>query len=158
MSPTSWRSPAPPCEFDLCSTDSADLDVISEELGLHELAVEDVGIPTKAAETGPLPRPTCSLMVRLRPRGEPGRVQLGVAHEINVFLTRNAMVTVRADDEVRHRRGGGPVGRLAQPGRRRGAVPAACVLDYVVDFHFQAIQDLDYQDRAPWRTSRFDGE
>jgi magnesium transporter len=127
--------------FDLCAPAPAELGKIGEELGLHELAVEDV------------------LMDHQRPKldvydshlfisvygvhvDEEGALQ---PVEIDVFATRNALVTVRQDDRfdidavvARWDAGGG----LAKNGV---SFLLHGLLDYVVDGHFDLVQSLDGQ-------------
>ena len=126
--------------FDLCGSDTADLDVISDELGLHELAVEDVRDPHQRPKLDHYPEHLFLVAYALEVDVKTGQLR---AHEINIFVTRNAVVTVREDegfdiDEVVSRWDGAP--NLAGDGV---AFLLHGVLDYVVDSHFQAIQELD---------------
>lgn len=126
--------------FDLCGEDTADLFVIREELGLHELAIEDV------RDRGQRPKvdhyPEHLFVVAYSLVMDDASEQL-VAHELNVFVTHNALVTVRDDegfdiDAVVARWDGAP--NLVGNGV---AFLLHGVLDYVVDSHFAAIQELD---------------
>jgi magnesium transporter len=126
--------------FDLCGSDTADLDVISDELGLHELAVEDVRDPHQRPKLDHYPEHLFLVAYALEVDVKTGQLR---AHEINIFVTKNAVVTVREDegfdiDEVVSRWDGAP--NLAGDGV---AFLLHGVLDYVVDSHFQAIQELD---------------
>jgi magnesium transporter len=128
--------------FDLCGSDSVDLDVISQELGLHELAVEDVRDPHQRQRPKLDHYPEHLFLVAFALEMDPTTSQLR-AHEINVFVTKNAVVTVREDegfniDEVVSRWDGAP--NLAGD---TVAFLLHGVLDYVVDTHFEAIQELD---------------
>jgi magnesium transporter len=118
------------------------LDVIRDELGLHELAIEDV------RDSGQRPKvdhyPEHLFVVAYSLEVKSGTSEL-VGHEINVFVTHNALVTVRADegfdiDAVVARWDGAP--NLTANGV---AFLLHGVLDYVADTHFSAIQELDNQ-------------
>ena len=126
--------------FDLCGSDSDDLEVIREELGLHELAIEDVRHPHQRPKLDHYPEHLFLVAYSLE---LDERTNLLRAHEINVFVTSNALVTVRADegfdiDAVVARWDGAP--GLAQSGV---AFLLHGLLDYVVDTHFAAIQQMD---------------
>ena len=127
---------------DLCAPGPEDLEVIADELGLHTLAVE-------AATSG-----------RQRPKFErfPGHDFLNayavrvdvtagelVTGEIAAFITSNALVTVRKDDEV-------PIDGLvacwdANADLNPYGIGALVhgLLDFVVDGHFEAVESLDEQ-------------
>lgn len=136
------KDPANTLWFDLCSVDAADLDVVRRELGLHELAVEDV------LDTGQRPKvdhyPEHLFIVAYSMNLDPGTVQLRT-HEVGVFVTQHAVVTVRDEegfdiDEVVQRWDSSPV--LAPSGV---AFLLHGILDYIVDTHFDAVQALDDQ-------------
>ncbi|WP_121011742.1 magnesium transporter CorA family protein [Saccharothrix australiensis] len=125
---------------DLCGPSQADLAAIADELGLHELAVEDALHPHERPKLDRYDT-HCFLSayaVRLDP--DSGRLS---TFELSAFLTPRALVTVRADDrfdmaavtarwdESRQLAGSG-VGFLAHG-----------LLDAVVDGHFEAVQALD---------------
>lgn len=124
--------------FDLCSPSPDDLTLLGEELGLHELAVEDV-------LCGPQ-RPKVDVYdnhLFLSVYGvhcDAGRV---VPVEVDVFVTRNALVTVRESErfdigEVTRR--WDAMGRLAGHGV---TFLLHGLLDYVVDTHLDLVQDLE---------------
>jgi magnesium transporter len=130
--------------FDLCGSDTADLAVIRDELGLHELAVEDVQEPHQRPKLDHYPEHLFLVAYSL----EMDRTDQLRAHEINVFVTRNAVVTVRADDGFDI---DAVVARWdSAPNLARGGVAFLLhgVLDYVVDTHFTAAQQLDNQTEA----------
>ncbi|MEU6998904.1 magnesium transporter CorA family protein [Nonomuraea sp. NPDC046570] len=124
--------------FDLCSPTPADLGVIAEELGLHELAVEDV--------LNDHQRPKLDVYdshLFLTVYGV--HLDDGILDpvEISVFVTPNALVTVRENahfdiDEVVRRWDGN--GRLAEHGV---SFLLHGLLDVVVDGHFELIQEFD---------------
>jgi magnesium transporter len=130
--------------FDLCEPTAADLESIREELGLHELAVED------------------ALQEHQRPKVDRYKTHLFVTaysvaldtstgqlemHEVAVFITSDAMVTVRKTpgfdiDDVVRRWDSTDVGAVTTGFLLYG------LLDYVVDTHFEAVQSLDTQIEA----------
>ena len=131
--------------FDLCRPDAKDLAAISEELGLHALAVEDA---IAEHERPKLDRYQTHLFVTAY------AVTLDTASgqldscEVAAFVTDRALVTVRKDerfdiDTVVKRWDDSPdltkygVGFLLYG-----------LLDYVVDTHFEAVQALDSQIEA----------
>ena len=127
---------------DLCAPGPEDLELLADELGLHALAVE-------AATSG-----------RQRPKFDrfPGRdfltayaVRLDVTtgelvtDEIAAFITSNALVTVRKDDEF-------PIDGLVarwddNTDINKYGIGAHVhgLLDFVVDGHFEAVEALDDQ-------------
>lgn len=126
--------------FDLVEPTAEDLQSISEELGLHALAVEDA---TTEHERPKLDRYdthlfTTAYSVRLdMPMG-----QLSTA-EVAAFVTANALVTVRMDENfdiaaVMKRWDDSP--ELAKSGV---SFLLHGLLDYVVDTHFETVQALD---------------
>jgi magnesium transporter len=131
--------------FDLCEPTAEDLASISEELGLHRLAVKDA---IDAHQRPKLDRYASHVFVNCYAVVlDPASGQLAT-HEVAVFVTGNALVTVRksdgfAIDEV--------VDRWDQ-----SADLAKCgvqfllhgLLDYVIDTHFEAVQVLDAQIEA----------
>lgn len=131
--------------FDLCEPSAADLATISEELGLHPLAVEDAVHEHQRAK---LDRYDTHLFVTSY------AVALNEATgeldtcEVDAFVTPRALVTVRRSERF----------DIDAVIRRWDGSPdlTACgvsfllhgVLDYVVDTHFEAVQALDSQIEA----------
>ncbi|MBO3747294.1 magnesium transporter CorA family protein [Streptosporangiaceae bacterium NEAU-GS5] len=131
--------------FDLCAPEREDLQAITEELSLHELAVEDV------------------LQHNLRPKldryegflflnayavtydEKSGRLE---TIEASAFITKNALVTVRKDERF----------RIDEVVKRWDATPGLAehgvlflvygLLDYVVDGHLDVVQEMDEQVEA----------
>ena len=136
--------PATVVWFDFCEPTEADLESIREELGLHELAVED------------------ALEEHARPKVDRYKTHLFVAaysvaldtatgelasHEVAAFVTRDALVTVRKDrgfdiDDVLRRWDDTDVGAVTTGFLLYG------LLDHVVDSHFEAVQSLDTEIEA----------
>ena len=130
--------------FDLCEPTMADLASIGEELGLHELAVEDA---VHERQRPKLDRYKSHLFVTAY------SVVLNAAtgeldtHEVAAFLTSQALVTVRKSpgfdiDEVVRRWDSSDVAAVSTGLLFYG------LLDYVVDTHFEAVQSLDSQIEA----------
>ncbi|MGH3124150.1 MAG: magnesium transporter CorA family protein [Streptosporangiaceae bacterium] len=131
--------------FDLCEPTAADLASISEELGLHPLAVEDAVAEHQRAK---LDRYQSHLFVTAyQVRLDTGSGELHTS-EVDAFITHRALVTVRRSkdfgiDEVLRRWDGSP--DLASSGV---GFLLHGLLDYVVDTHFEAVQELDSQIEA----------
>ncbi len=130
--------------FDMCEPTEADLASISEELGLHELAVEDA---VHEHQRPKVDRYKTHLFVTAY------SVDLDTAtgeldsHEVAVFLTPNALVTVRKDpgfdiEEVVRRWDDSDITVVTTGFLFYG------LLDYVVDTHFESVQSLDSQIEA----------
>ena len=131
--------------FDLCEPTAADLSTISEELGLHPLAIEDAVAEHQRPK---LDRYDTHLFVTsygVRLNTTTGELQ---ADEVDAFVTERALVTVR-------RSGGFDIGAVKRrwdgsPDLTRYGVGFLLhgLLDYAVDTHFEAVQDLDTQIEA----------
>ncbi len=128
--------------LDLCAPDADDLTTISDELNLHHLAVEDAG---QERQRPKLDRYDSHLFVTAY------AVELDMTtgeletFEVAVFITRNALVTVRKSDQFDI---DGVVARWdASPDLAKHGVSFLLhgLLDYVVDGHFAAVQLLDDQ-------------
>ena len=124
--------------FDLCAPDAAALDQVREELGLHALAVEDVVDTNQRPKLDRYPEHIFIVAYAVNLQGTTLN-----GHEVGIFVTRNAVVTVRADpgfdiDEVVRRWD-------AQPDLAGNGVGFLLygILDYVVDTHFDTVQRLD---------------
>jgi len=126
--------------FDVAAPDLADLEAIREELGLHDLAVEDVLHPGQRPKLDHYPEHLFVVVYSLDL--DPASAQLR-GHELSMFVTPNALVTVRVDggfaiDEVVKRWDNSPT--LAGSGV---AFLLHGVLDYAVDTHLDAVQTID---------------
>lgn len=126
--------------LDLCAPDTDGLRVISDELGLDPLAIEDA---VSRHERPKLDRYETHLFlnayaVRLDPKS--GELE---THEISAFITERALVTVRADHDfdidavVRRWDGSTDLARYGVAYLLHG------LLDLIVDQHFEAVQSLD---------------
>jgi magnesium transporter len=126
--------------LDLRNPDRADLDVLSDEFGLHPLAIEDA---VYEHERPKLDRYRTHLFVSAYgARLDPGPGEL-VTSELAAFVTQRALITVRKDDGLDI---GAVVERWdASPDLAKFGVGYLLhgLLDYVVDGHFDAVQSLD---------------
>jgi magnesium transporter len=126
--------------LDMCAPDAEDLATISEEFGLHRLAVEDAG---QERQRPKLDRYDSHLFVTayaVRLDTSTGELD---SFEVAVFVTHNAVVTVRKSDQFDI---GGVVARWdASPDLAKHGVSFLLhgLLDFVVDGHFTAVQTLD---------------
>jgi magnesium transporter len=126
--------------LDLRDPDRGDLAVLSEEFGLHPLAVEDA---VQEHQRPKLDRYQSHLFLSAYgARLDTGTGQLATS-EIAAFVTPRALITVRKDDgldigAVVERWDGSPdLAGSGVGGLLHG------LLDYVVDGHFDAVQSLD---------------
>ena len=126
--------------LDLRDPDHNDLAVLSEEFGLHPLAVEDA---VQEHQRPKLDRYRSHLFLNVYgARLDTGTGQL-VTSELAAFVTARALITVRKDDGL-------DIGAIverwdASPDLARSGVGYLLygLLDYVVDGHFEAVQSLD---------------
>ena len=126
--------------LDLCAPGPEDFAMITEEFGLNELAVEDARNEHQRPKLDRY-RTHC-FMSAYAICAEPDSDALSVV-EIAVFITRNALITVRPDDRFAIE---GVVARWDDaPDLSRYGVGFLLygLLDYLVDGHFTAVQDLD---------------
>ncbi|WP_228011289.1 magnesium transporter CorA family protein [Nonomuraea phyllanthi] len=137
------RDPGSTVWFDLCSPSPEDLRLIGDELGLHELAVEDVLTDHQRPKVDVYDNHLFITVYGVHV--EEGRL---VPVEVNVFVTANALVTVRENahfDIVAVVRRWDSASRLAGHGV---SFLLHGLLDYVVDGQFDLVQDLDGQAEA----------
>jgi magnesium transporter len=128
--------------FDMCEPTAEDLAVISDELGLHPLAVEDAVAEHQRPK---LDRYESHLFVTSYAVALDTTTGELRAYEIDAFVTKQALVTVRRTtsfdiDEVVRRWDDSP--DLVRCGV---SFLLYGLLDYVVDTHFEAVQSLDTQ-------------
>jgi len=131
--------------FDLCTPTAEDLAAISEELGLHALAVEDA---VQEHQRPKLDRYESHLFVTAYAVAldtESGELDIC---EVDAFITDRALVTVRKDERF-------DIGQVVarwdhSPDLAKYGVAFLLhgLLDYVVDSHFDAVQSLDTQIEA----------
>jgi magnesium transporter len=131
--------PATVVWFDLCEPTAADLESIREDLGLHELAVEDA---LAEYERPKLDRYKTHLFLAAYSVALDTVTGELASHEVAAFITHNALVTVRKDrefdiDDVVRRWDSADVRAVTTGFLLYG------LLDHVVDTHFEAVQSLD---------------
>jgi magnesium transporter len=136
--------PATVVWFDFCEPSAADLESIREELGLHELAVEDA---LETHERPKLDRYKTHLFVTAYSVTLDTVTGELAAHEVAAFITHDALVTVRKSrgfdiDDVVRRWDNTDVGAVTTGFLLYG------LLDHVVDSHFEAVQSLDTEIEA----------
>ncbi|MBG0814058.1 magnesium transporter CorA family protein [Planomonospora sp. ID82291] len=126
--------------FDLCAPTDAELAKISEELGLHELAVEDA---LHDRQRPKLDTYDSHLFITVyAARLAERRIDLT---ELSVFVTENALVTVRDSDGFDIE---GVLRRWdanAAMARHGVAYLLHGLLDHIVDGYFEVLQPLDDQ-------------
>src|SRR5712691_1666401 len=126
--------------LDLRDPDHGDLAVLSEEFGLHPLAVEDA---VQEHQRPKLDRYQSHLFLNAYgARLDVGTGEL-ITSELAAFVTKRALITVRKDDGLDI---GAVVERWdASPDIAGSGVGGLLhgLLDYVVDGHFDAVQSLD---------------
>jgi len=126
--------------LDLRDPDHGDLSVLSEEFGLHPLAVEEA---VEEHQRPKLDRYQSHLFLNVygaRLDSESGEL---ATSELAAFITARALITVRKDDGLDI---GAVVERWdASPDLAGSGVGYLLygLLDYVVDGHFEAVQSLD---------------
>jgi len=125
---------------DLCAPDTVDLQVVAQELGLHELAVED------AIEHRQRPKldhyQTHDFLSMYSVWLDRGTAELDMS-ELAVFITKRALVTVRKDDRFDVQ---GVVKRWdasSDLAHHNVGFLLYGLIDFVVDGHFDTVQELD---------------
>jgi magnesium transporter len=126
--------------LDLHRPDRADVAVLSDEFGLHPLAVEDALNPHERAK---LDRYSSHLFVSAYGvRLDPGTGVVATS-EVAVFVTKHALITIRKDDGL-------DIGAVVDRWDSNDDLTAYGVgyllyglLDVIVDGHFEAVQALD---------------
>src|ERR1700722_18832855 len=132
--------------LDYCEPSAEDLATIAQELQLHPLAVEDA---VSEHQRPKLDRYDSHLFVNaysLALDTASGELETS---EIGMFITRNALVTVRKDKGVDIE---GIVTRWDESkelAKHGVSFLLWGVLDYIVDGHFEAVQSLDTEIEAP---------
>jgi magnesium transporter len=125
---------------DLCAPDVEDLSVIANELGLHRLAVADALSTRQRPKLDRYSTHEFLNMYAVHLDEESGQLQQS---ELSAFITPSALVTVRKDDTLDL---DAIVARwdssedLAQFGV---GFLLYGLIDYIVDSHFQTVQQLD---------------
>ena len=126
--------------LDLRDPDQEDLGVLSEEFGLHPLAVEDAGSERQRPK---LDRYRTHLfLTAYAVKLDTGTGQLA-ASEVDAFITDRALITIRKDDGL-------DIGAVVERWDADSDLAKFGVgyllhglLDYIVDGHFEAVQSMD---------------
>jgi magnesium transporter len=131
--------------FDLCEPTAADLASISEELGLHPLAVEDAVAEHQRPKLDRYQSHCFVTSYAVSLSTTSGQLE---TFEVDAFITSHALVTVRRSPDF-------DIGAVVRrwddsPDLTPGGVGFLLhgLLDYVVDTHFEAVQELDTQIEA----------
>jgi magnesium transporter len=125
--------------LDLCDPTSDDFAMITEEFGLHALAVEDAGHEHQRPKLDRY-RSHLFLSAYAVKTDPDGTLR---ATEIAVFITENALITIRKGHDLDIE---DVVARWDEsPDLAKHGVGYLVhgLLDFLVDSHFQAVQDLD---------------
>jgi len=125
---------------DLCAPQAADLALVAEELGLHELAIEDAVDRRQRPKLDRYASHEFLNMYAVRLDVQTG--ELGLS-ELAAFITPRALVTVRKDDNFDM---AGVVARWdGSPDLAGNGVGFLLygLIDDVVDGHFEAVSSLD---------------
>ncbi len=125
---------------DLCAPSANDIRIVGEELGLHELAVEDA---IESHQRPKLDRYADHAFLSMYAVGlDAVGAELGLS-ELAVFIAPNALVTIRKDPhfDIHHVTAGWDnLPNLASNGV---GFLIYGLIDHVVDGHFNAVQELD---------------
>ncbi len=125
---------------DLCAPSAADIELVGEELGLHELAVEDAIEPHQRPK---LDRYASHAFLSLYSADmDPATGELRLS-ELAAFITQTALVTIRNDDTFAVRDVTRRWDASADLTRYGVGFLLYGLLDLVVDGHFEAVQFLD---------------
>ncbi|WP_042422054.1 magnesium transporter CorA family protein [Streptacidiphilus anmyonensis] len=126
--------------LDLCSPTPEDFAMISEEFGLHELAIEDARHEHQRPKLDHYR--THSFLSTYAVCPEPDGDGLNTIG-ISAFITANALITVRSDDRFDIEAVVARWDDASELARYGVGFLLYGLLDVVVDGHFAAVQDLD---------------
>jgi magnesium transporter len=126
--------------IDVCDPDHHELEAVSDELQLHDLAIEDALHEHERPKLDRYQTHLFATAYQVRLDHDTGELNLA---EVSAFITQRALVTVRKSqdfdiDEVLRRWDDSP--DLAKFGT---AFLLHGLIDYVVDTHFEAVHALD---------------
>jgi magnesium transporter len=137
---THLADPASVVWLDLCRPTAADFEMINAEFGLHELAVEDA---LQESQRPKLDRYATHLFISAYAVALDARGIRLETSEIAVFLTDQALITVRKDDRFDMAAVVARWDASADLADHGVAFLLYGLLDHVVDGHFLAVQQLD---------------
>ncbi|WP_152628014.1 magnesium transporter CorA family protein [Streptacidiphilus neutrinimicus] len=138
--PALLRDPDATVWLDLCGPTARDFAMLEEDLGLHPLAVEDARHEHQRPKLDRYAGHVFLSVYAVSPEGGSGPLE---TVEMSVFVTRNALITVRTDDRFDIT---AVLRRWDENADLAGEGVAFLLhglLDHVVDGHFRAVQDLD---------------
>ncbi len=129
--------------LDLYDPTKADLQIVTDEFGLHPLAVEDAISPHQRPKVD---RYQSHLFANMYAALVDPHDFTVTAAEIGIFLTSRAIITIRKNDfDIDSLIARWDLNTdLIQPGNEIGVLTYG-LLDAIVDGHYQAVQDLDDQ-------------
>jgi magnesium transporter len=125
---------------DLCAPDTADLEIVAQELGLHELAVEDAVEHRQRPKLDHYRTHDFLSMYAVRLNRETGELE---SSELAAFITPRALVTVRKDERFDVEKVVKRWDNAGDLARHQIGFLLYGLIDFVVDGHFQTVQDLD---------------
>jgi magnesium transporter len=125
---------------DLCAPDTVDLKVVADELGLHELAVEDAIERSQRPKLDHYRTHDFMSMYAVWLDKNTGELE---SSELAAFLTPRALVTVRKDERFDVQQVVDRWDAATDLARHQVGFLVYGLVDFVVDGHFQAVQDLD---------------
>ncbi|MFD2077550.1 magnesium transporter [Actinopolymorpha cephalotaxi] len=131
--------------LDMCSPTEEDLASISEELGLHELAVEDAVHEHQRPKLDRYDSHAFLTVYAVRLDKESGVLALS---EAAAFVTARALVTVRKDEQFDMDAVLSRWDSSSDLTKSGVGFLVHGLMDYVVDSHFDAVQALDEQIEA----------
>ena len=126
--------------LDVCAPDHADIAVLAEEFGLHHLAIEDA---LHEHQRPKLDRYESHLFLSAYQARIIETTSELATSEISVFVTRQALITVRKDDRFDIARVVAHWDESADLAKHGVGFLLWGLLDYIVDGHFAAVQELD---------------
>ena len=126
--------------LDLRDPDTEDLEVLSEEFGLHPMAIKDAVLEHERPKLDRYRSHLFLTAYSAKFSTETGTV---ATSELAAFITPQALITVRKDDGL-------DIGKVADRWDASGDLAGYGVgyllyglLDHIVDGHFEAVQSLD---------------
>ncbi|MEN3537481.1 magnesium transporter CorA family protein [Microbispora sp. ZYX-F-249] len=136
------KDPSAVVWFDMCAPTEEELQSISEELGLHALAVEDALQHRQRPKLDVYDSHMFLSVYAAAFDAESGRVRVAPAA---AFVTKNALVTVRQTDDFSAEQVIRRWDEGADLARHGVAFLLHGLLDYVVDSHFETVEAMDEQ-------------
>jgi magnesium transporter len=134
--------PAATVWLDFCEPTESDLAAISEELGLHALAVEDAVHEHQRAKLDRYDTHAFLTAYSAKLDDTDGTL---VSSEVAAFITEKALVTVRKDDNFDIMAVLSRWDNSADLAKSGTGFLLHGLLDYIVDGHFEVVQSLDEQ-------------